>query len=428
MNTITGEFDGVKRAKPRLVIVGNGMATGRLLDEILRRDPHKFDITIIGDEVQGSYNRIMLSPVLAAETEVASIIQKSPQWYLERGMHFIAGPKVINIHSQAQCVALTTGDTVHYDTLVLALGSRPAQIVAGNQHLAHIYSFRTIDDVERITAAARVARSAMVVGGGLLGLEAAYGLACKGSKVTLVHRSGSLLNRQLDSASGDFLRQVMAEKNIQFKLSSEVEHFIGDTAVKAAQLSNGERIECDLVVIATGITPNKELAEAAGIACNRAVCVDDYMATSDPCIHAIGECCEHRDNTFGLVEPIWNQCITLAEKLCFGNLNAFTNPPVATKLKVSGVQVYSAGEYITRPPQRELVVQDARRKIYRKLIVEEDRIVGIVLFGDTSAGNEYFQLMTAGVDISNALPNILLGKAFVPDIESLLVYESEMAA
>jgi nitrite reductase (NADH) large subunit len=414
--------------KKRLVIVGNGMATGRLLDEILRRTPNKFNITVIGDEVHGSYNRIMLSPVLAEESTVEAIVQKSREWFEDNHIHFLAGFKVARIYRDKQCVALDSGDIVHYDDLILAMGSRPAKIAALNQLLANIHSFRTIDDVQCIAESAFKAESAVVVGGGLLGLEAAYGLAKKGVPVTLVHRSASLLNRQLDPSSGLLLQQVMSEKNIRFELAAEVEHFIGDDRVDGVLLNNGRRIDCQLVVIATGITPNKELGEEAGLVCARAICVDDFMSTSDHRISAIGECCEHRGATFGLVEPIWGQCVSLAEKLCFAHKKPFKNSDVATKLKVSGVHVFSAGAYLARENQREIVMQDARNKIYRKLIIEDGAIVGIVLFGDTRCGSDYFELMHNAVDVSNALPNIILGKAFLPPLEAVLARERFIAA
>lgn len=414
--------------KKRLLIVGNGMATGRLLDEIAKRAPEKFDITVVGDEIHGSYNRIMLSPVLAEEASVESIIQKPGTWYVERNIQFISGTRVTSIDQKEQCAQLSTGESFHFDHCVLAIGSRPARIPAENQFLENIYSFRTIEDVNRISSASSKARSAVVVGGGLLGLEAAYGLALKGLDVTVVHRSASLLNRQLDEQAGEYLRRVMQDKNIQFELSSEVLRFNGETQLESVELNNGKTLECDVAVIATGISPNKELAESAGLTCNRAICVDDHMTTSNRNISALGECCEHNGNTFGLVEPIWAQCISLAEHICNEQAHPFVNASVATKLKVSGVQVFSAGEYKTQTHQREMVLSDPKNRIYRKLILEEGRIVGIVLFGDTRGGTEYFQLMMAGVDVSSLLPNLVINKSFIGDIEDLLTRNEKIAA
>ena len=230
----------------RLVIVGNGMATGRLLDELLKRAADRFEITVIGDEPQGSYNRIMLSPVLAGETGADAIIQKPASWYAERGIRFIAGVRAEHIDRAANRVLLSSGESVSYQHLVIATGSRPARIAAKNQQLANIHSFRTLDDVAAISDAALTVQQAVVVGGGLLGLEAAYGLACRGVAVTLVHRSDWLLNRQLDAESGGYLRKVMLAKGVRFVLGAEVESFepcAGSDRVNAALLTNGMRLD-----------------------------------------------------------------------------------------------------------------------------------------------------------------------------------------
>lgn len=404
--------------KPHLVIVGNGMATGRLLDELVKRGARSYRITVIGDEAQGSYNRIMLSPVLAGETTMEAIINKPAQWYSDHGIQFIAGVRASKVDRTAKRVQLADGTSVSYDHLVMATGSRPARIPAKNQDLNNVFSFRTIADVERIAQQAESTRRAVVVGGGLLGLEAAYGLAQKGVKVTLVHRSHGLLNRQLDAEAGHCLAQVMEDKNIEFALGTEVASFEaqpGMQTVSYVQLTNGKTLECDLAVIATGITPNKELGVDAGLRGRRAIDVNDTMLTSDPSISALGECCEHNGETFGLVEPIWHQCVSLAERLCNSAHVPFVNPVVATKLKVSGVQVYSAGEHVTGEDCREIKMIDEKHTIYRKLVLRDNRIVGVVLFGDTRSGADYFELMQNKTDVSSVAPLLLMGKAFYAD-------------
>lgn len=402
--------------KKSLVIVGNGMATGRLLDELLKRDPHRFQITVIGDEPQGSYNRIMLSPVLAGEVTEQSVLTKPREWYQHRSIEFIGGARVTRIDSREQWVCTDLGQKFAYDELVLATGSRPARIGADNQDLEHIYSFRTLEDVQRIGTSAQQAQTsaarALVVGGGLLGLEAAYGLACRGLKVTLVHRSPWLLNRQLDASAGASLRTVMECKHIEFQLGTEVKAFEGRGSVQSARLRNGVTVPCDLAVIATGIVPNKELGLAAGLAGERGIQVDELMRTSIPSISALGECVQFADATFGLVEPIWHQCVTLAQRLCDEQSRAFVNEPVATKLKVSGVQVFSAGEHLTGPEHRELIYKDPLGGVYRKLLLRNNRIVGMVLFGDTRDGQEYFAMMQSQQDVSACLPQLVLGRAF----------------
>lgn len=413
------------QTKTSLLIIGAGMATGRLLDEICRRNPRRFDITVVGDEIHGSYNRIMLSSVLAEEVVAHAIIGKPSDWFKAKGIRFIGGRRAIAIDRDQKMVVLDDGAELTYDELVLATGSRPAQIAATNQHLHNIYSFRTLQDVSCIAAAAEAAHSrvssgrsarAIVVGGGLLGLEAAYGLAKKGLPVTLVHRSGWLLNRQLDAGAAGYLRRVMEAKNISFELGAEVSSFTGSKDVSGAQLTNGRFIECDLAVIATGISPNKELGLAAGLVGSRGVRVDEFMRTSDRAISAIGECTEYEGETFGLVDPIWQQCITLADRLSYEQMTPFSSQPVATKLKVSGVQLFSAGEHLTSGEHRELLLEDPGAGIYRKLLLREDRVVGIVLFGDTRDGPEYFSMMQDRADISLIAATLVLGKAFCSEV------------
>ncbi|SMF12779.1 assimilatory nitrate reductase (NADH) beta subunit [Alteromonadaceae bacterium Bs31] len=398
--------------KTQLLIVGNGMASGRLLDEILRRSADKFSITVVGDEIEGSYNRILLSSLLAKEAKRDSLIQKDRAWYESNNIRFISGQRGEKIDHKHQQLILSDGSKLGYQQLVLATGSRPARIPAKNQQLQHIYSFRTLADADTLSQLSTKAKKAVVVGGGLLGLEAAYGLAQRGLKVVLVHRNAWPLNRQLDAGAGDMLRQVMEQKNIQFQLGTEVETFIGEEKVSAAQLSNGERIRCDLAVIATGITPNKELGEASGLSCKRAIQVDHYMKTSAENVSALGECCECEGASFGLVEPIWHQCVTLADRLCFDKNTPFVNPTVATKLKVSGVQVFSAGKHLSAQQHREIVLQDRQNKIYRKLLVKDGKLDGIVLFGDTRSGNSYFEAMQKQSELPDDLSKLLLGDAF----------------
>lgn len=410
--------------KKSIVIVGNGMATGRLLDELLRRNHEAFAITVIGDEIHGCYNRIMLSPLLAGEMTSAAVINKPIDWYRQVGIRFVSGVRVSAIDRERRYVITEQDDIFHYDELILATGSRPATIPAENQQLQHIHSFRTLDDIDRIMASARetvanrsiftadAQAHALVIGGGLLGLEAAYGLAQKGLLVTLIHRGGWLLNRQLDKHAGALLKHVMEQKNICFKLDNEVTRFDGKHHVCGAELSNGDYISCDLVVIATGVSANKELGLAAGLAGRRGVAVDKYMCTSDPRISAIGECVEFNGITFGLVEPIWQHCITLADRLAAQTLTPFANSPVATKLKVSGVQLFSAGVHLTLPTHRELIYTDLALNVYRKILLEDNKIVGIVLFGDIRDGQEYFEMMQRRQNVADIASLLLLGKAF----------------
>ncbi len=430
------EVAGVTGKKKKLLIVGNGMAAGRLLDELIKRDVSGFEVTVIGDERQGSYNRIMLSPVLAGETDVPAIIGKPSSWYRDRGIRFVSGVQVKAVERERKCVLTSEGNRLRYDHLILAVGSRPAKIPAENQQLNNIYSFRTLRDVDRLLNVARfhdrqsrkTDTDALVIGGGLLGLEAAYGLALKGLRVTLVHRSGWLLNRQLDKTAGGYLQRVLEEKNIRFILNDEVARFSGSHELKSAELKSGQSLSCKLCVIATGITPNKELGLAAGLKGARGVAVNPYMATSDEDISAIGECVEFKGETFGLVEPIWQQCITLAERLCNNIKLPFENTPVPTKLKVSGVNLFSAGDFITTDEHRELVYRDDKAGIYRKLLLRDNRIVGAVLFGDARDGQDYFTMLSEKKDVSKIAPFLLMGRAFYQDSDQQQDSDGAVAA
>lgn len=421
----------VTKIKPLLVIIGNGMATGRLLDEIIKRTPNKYHITVIGKEHFGSYNRIMLSAVLSGDATIESIMQKPPVWYKEHNINFLSGSIVTNIDKDAKVVKLASLAEIKFNELIIATGSRTAKIPAKNQNIEGIFNFRNIADTQKIQAFAckegSNSKQAIVIGGGLLGLEAAYGLAISGVEVTLIHRNKWLLNRQLDKVAGTMLQSIMAQKNIQFILGHEVKSFENITEfnlekesklLSGVTLTNGEFISAQMAVIATGITPNKELAETAGIEFNRAIIVNDYMQTSDTSISALGECCEHNKATFGLVDPIWGQCITLAERLCNNVQKPFQNAPVPTKLKVSGVQLFSAGDVEASKDSRCFTLLDKKALIYRKIIVKNGKISGIVLFGDVSSGIAYFDLMQQQISVNTMMPELLIGDEYVPDLEN----------
>jgi len=435
---ITKHAEPVTQIKPSMVIIGNGMATGRLLDEIIKRTPHKYQITVIGKEHFGSYNRIMLSAVLAGDATIDSIMQKPLAWYKAHNINFLSGCVVTYINKEKKYVDLASDTQRHYDELIIATGSRTAKIPAKNQEIAGIFNFRNIADTEKIQAFAKQAgtssKQAVVIGGGLLGLEAAYGLALSGVEVTLIHRNKWLLNRQLDKVAGVMLQSIMEQKNIKFALGHEVAAFenikgqssttqpLANSAEQTEKLSgvtltNGEFISAQMAVIATGITPNKELAEISNIDFNRAILVNDYMQSSDTSISALGECCEHNQATFGLVDPIWAQCITLAERLCNNVEKPFKNAPVPTKLKVSGVQLFSAGDVEVSDDSQCFTLLDKKALIYRKIIVKKGQVSGVVLFGDVSSGMAYFTLMQQKVIVTPMLPELLIGEEFVTIVE-----------
>lgn len=453
LNTITSKSQAsgkvITTNKPLLVIVGSGMATGRLLDEIIKRSPNKYNITVIGEEPHGSYNRILLSSVLAKETHYKNIIQKTPQWYQANNITFIADMRVDRIdrenktlHAYSTANKIIPNDfplnentiDISYDKLVLAVGSRAAKIPAKNQDINGIFSFRNIADTQKIERFSKSHKTAAVIGGGLLGLEAAYGLALSGIKVTLIHRNQWLLNRQLDKVAGEMLKKVMLEKNINFVLGEEVvqfEHTVDikqQKTLKGLTLTNGEYLAADMAIIATGITPNAELGKEAGLNVNRAIIVDDNMQTSDPLISALGECCEHNKATFGLVDPIWAQCETLATNLTSLKQQPFINIPVATKLKVSGVQLFSAGVVESSSTTQTFTLLDEKAGIYRKIITKNNIIIGIVLFGDVSSGMNYFELMQQKTPVNLYLPTLLLGYEYMQSMEAELINSTEKVA
>ncbi len=395
-----------------IIIIGNGMAANRLVNEILKRHKLNISITLIGEEPYQSYNRIMLSAVLAGDFSEENIIYNDDAWYLNNGIELIKNTRITKVNRAEKFIESASGEKYHYDQLIIATGSRPSEIPAKNQNIENIFSFRTLEDTHRILEKANTARSAVVIGGGLLGLEAAYGLAKAGVKVTLVHRSQWLLNRQLDKQAGKMLENVMRQMNIDFRLSTEVDKFNGTDKVSSAELKSGEILAAELVVIATGITPNAEIGEECGLNGERAILVNDYMQTRDEFISALGECVEHNQKTFGLVDPIWRQAETLATRLVDETELPFQEESISTKLKVSGVQVFSAGKVSAAPGDQELCVTDPKSNIYRKLILNNNRITGIVLFGDVSSGPFYFEQMQNKIDVSAIVPNIVFGEEF----------------
>ncbi|GGO87525.1 hypothetical protein GCM10011348_40920 [Marinobacterium nitratireducens] len=398
--------------RQKLIIIGNGMATSRLLDELLRQGSGHFDISVFGEEAGGAYNRIQLSPLLAGETDREAIQLKSADWYRDNGIRLYSGDAVVRIDRVARRVISHAGVRCDYDHLVLATGSRPARIPAQNQGLDGIFDFRTCRDVEHILDRSEQSRDAVVVGGGLLGLEAAHALNKRGLNVTLVHRADWLMNRQLDRYAGRLLRSALEARGIRFRLGDEVVAFEGETRVTGAQLKGGERLAADCAVIATGITPNIALAQDAGLKCGHGLLVDDLLRSEDPAISALGECIEHRGRTFGLVAPIFEQARLLAERLVRGLTTPYRAAPVPTQLKVSGINLYSAGEHLEAPGLETLTLSDPGAGVYRKLLLRDNRLAGVVLYGDTRDGPWYFELLQQQAPLDDLIPMLPFGRAY----------------
>ncbi|MGE8365903.1 NAD(P)/FAD-dependent oxidoreductase [Cupriavidus sp. 2MCAB6] len=397
--------------KPRLVVVGNGMAGMRTVEELLKLAPDLYDITVFGAEPHGNYNRILLSPVLAGEKTVADIMLNTRDWYKQNGIELLAGDPVVAIDRRRRLVRSQSGREVGYDRLLLATGSKPFIIPVPGHQLDGVIAFRDIQDVETMLAAARNHRHAVVIGGGLLGLEAANGLMRQGMEVSVVHVADSLMERQLDKPAAALLKQALERKGLRFLLNANTSGILGEDRVTGVCFKDGTRIPADLVVMTAGVRPNIELAQQAGLRCERAIVVDDTLQTFDPRVYAVGECVQHRQATFGLVAPIWEQARVAAAHLAGAGHRRYVQQATATKLKVTGVDLYSAGDFIGGEGSEDLVMRDPRRGMYKRLVLQGGRLVGAVLYGDVQDGPWYFDLIQSGAPVGAMRQRLLFGKA-----------------
>ena len=397
--------------KQRLVVVGNGMAGCRALEEVLARDPDRYEIAVFGAEPRVNYNRIMLSPVLAGEKAFEDIVLNDEAWYRDNGITLHAGRAVTGIDRERQVVHAEGGLAVPYDRLILATGSDPVRLPLPGADLQGVVTFRDLDDVEAMVAAAEAGGRAVVIGGGLLGLEAAYGLVRRGMAASVVHLMDVLMERQLDASAGSLLQQALAERGVETFLSASSQEILGARGkVVGLKLSDGQVLACDLLVMAVGIRPNAALARAAGLQVGRGVVVDDRMRTSDPAIFAIGECAEHRGIAYGLVAPIFEMCRTLADVLTGQDEAVYEGSLLSTRLKVSGVDVFSAGKFSGGEGCEDVVFRDAARGVYKRLVIEQGRLTGAVLFGDAADGPWYFDLIRKGEDVSGVRETLIFGR------------------
>ncbi|HKK06247.1 MAG TPA: nitrite reductase large subunit NirB [Gammaproteobacteria bacterium] len=401
--------------KQRLVLVGNGMAGVRTLEELLKLAPDKYDITVFGDEPHGNYNRILLSPVLSGEKGIDDIMLNDDAWYAAQGIALHKGSRVARIDRAARQVVAEDGTAVAYDRLLLATGSRPFVIPVPGHDLPGVISFRDIGDVDAMLAASREHRRAVVIGGGLLGLEAANGLMRRGMDVTVVHLGDVLMERQLDGAAGALLQASLEERGLAFRMGAQTEAILGAERVTGVRFADGSEVSADLVVMAVGIRPNIQLAQEAGIHCERGVVVNDTMQTFDPAVYAVGECVQHRGATYGLVAPLFEQAKVCANHLAALGSSRYEGSVTSTKLKVTGVDLFSAGDFVVEDGDEELVFKDAARGVYKKIVVRDNRIKGAVLYGDAVDGAWYFQLLREEADISASREHLLFGQAHLGD-------------
>lgn len=398
-------------ARQSLVVIGNGMAGMRTVEELLKLNPDLYDITVFGAEPHGNYNRILLSPLLAGEKKIDDIMLHTRQWYVDNGITLHAGDPVVHIDRKRRLVRSQSGREVWYDRLLLATGSFPFIVPVPGHKLPGVIGFRDINDVDTMLEAARVGGSAVVIGGGLLGLEAANGLLRRGMKVTVVHVTDSLMNQQLDKPASLLLKNALELKGFHFMLDAHTAEIVGDKRVTAVRFKDGSEIAADLVVMAAGVRPNIALAKEAGLHCDRAIVVDDTLQTYDPRVYAVGECVQHRSATFGLVAPIWEQARVAGAHLARSGHRRYVQSATPTKLKVTGVDLYSVGDFIGGDGSEDLVLRDPRRGVYKRLVLAGNRIAGAVLYGDVQDGPWYFDLIQNRTDISAMRSRLLFGEA-----------------
>lgn len=396
--------------KKKLVIVGAGMASGRLLEHLFKTAPDVYDVTLFGAEPRGNYNRIMLSPVLAGETTYDQIVTHDVGWYAAHGVTCRFGETITRISRTAKTVHSRGGET-RYDKLVIATGSAPFIIPVGGKELQGVHSYRDLDDVNAMLAiAARPGANAVILGGGLLGLEAAAGLKARGMNVLVLHLMGHLMERQLDPAAGLLLKKELERRGIDVLCGAQTTAILGHRRAEAVLLDDGTIYPADLVVMATGVRPEARIATDAGLNVERGIVVDDRMRTSDPDILAVGECVEHDGICYGLVDPIYQMAVVAAKTLA-GEDAVFQSIEPGTHLKVTGVNVFSAGDFLGAPGTEQIVLSDPNLGVYKKLVIARGRLIGAVLFGDTVDGSWYLDLIRAGAPIEAMRDDLMFGRA-----------------
>jgi len=394
--------------KRKLVVVGAGMASGRMLEHLLK-EQNAYEVTLFGAEPRGNYNRIMLSPVLAGETGYDEIVTHNSAWYAEHGVACRFGETITKINRAAKTVYSRNGETP-YDKLVLATGSAPFVIPVAGKELQGVISFRDLDDVNAMLGVAeRPGTQAVVLGGGLLGLEAAAALKARGMQVVVLHLMGHLMERQLDPSAGLLLQKELEERGIEVRCNAQTTAILGHKRAEAVLLDDGTIYSADLVVMATGIRPETRIATDAGLRVERGIVVDDQMRTSDPDILAIGECVEHDGVCYGLVDPIYDMAAIGARTL-IGEKTAFRPVELGTNLKVTGVNVFSAGDFLGAAGTEAVTLNDPGLKTYKKLVIKGGRVSGAVLFGDTADAHWYLDLIRTGTSIEPIRDDLVFGR------------------
>ena len=405
--------------KMKLVMVGNGMAGVRTLEELLKIAPDLYDITVFGAEPHPNYNRILLSPVLAGEQTLDEIVLNPLSWYEENGITLHLGKTVTEIDRVRRRVIAADGTVAEYDRLLIATGSNPFVLPVPGKDLEGVIAYRDIADTNAMIDAATKYKHAVVIGGGLLGLEAANGLMLRGMQVTVVHLVDTLMERQLDTVAGGLLRKSLVERGLNFMLGAQTQALLGNDSgrVRAIQLklADGDSVEvpADLVVMAAGVRPNTALAETSGLLCNRGIVVTDTMQTvTDPRIYAVGECAAHRGIAYGLVAPLFEQGKVLATHLAQVGIGRYLGSQISTKLKVTGIDLFSAGNFAGGAGTEEIVLSDPFSGVYKKLVIQDDQLVGACLYGDTADGGWYFKLLRERRNIADIRDRLMFGEDY----------------
>ncbi|GAB7530034.1 FAD-dependent oxidoreductase [Pseudomonas sp. 3A(2025)] len=397
--------------KLKLVMIGNGMAGVRTLEELLKLSDELYDITVFGAEPHPNYNRIMLSPVLAGEQGFDDIVLNDLNWYRDHNIHLFLGRRVVKIDRKRRVVIADDGTEAGYDRLLIATGSKPYILPVPGNDLEGVIGYRDIADTRQMIDTANTHRRAVIIGGGLLGLEAANGLALRGMQVTVVHHGKSLLERQLDFTSGRLLQKALEQRNLNFCLNAHTSALLGDDQgrVQGVRLQDGQTIAADLVVMAAGIRPETALAEKAGLPCNRGILVNDTLQTYDPRIYAIGECASHRGVAYGLVAPLFEQAKVCANHLAQLGFARYPGSVTSAKLKVTGIDLFSAGDFLGGEGTESITYSDPISGIYKKLVIKDDVLVGACLYGDTSDGGWYMQQIRANSRIDAIRQHLMFG-------------------
>ena len=397
--------------KLKLVMIGNGMAGVRTLEELLKLSNELYDITVFGAEPHANYNRVLLSPVLAGEQTFDEIVLNDLNWYQDHNIKLLLNRKVVEIDRIKRRVIAEDGTEAEYDRLLIATGSTPFMLPIPGNTLQGVLGYRDIADTQVMIDTATTHTHAVVIGGGLLGLEAANGLMLRGMHVTVVHIGEWLLERQLDKTSGQLLQSALEQRGLHFRLSEQTQalHDAGNGRVGSVQFKNGEVIPADLVVMAAGIRPATELAEKAGLPCNRGILVNDTLQTYDPRIYAIGECASHRGIAYGLVAPLFEQAKVCANHLAQLGYARYPGSVTSTKLKVTGIDLFSAGDFKGEEGTDTITLRDPIGGIYKKLVIKDDVLVGACLYGDTTDGSWYFQQIRENCNIRQIRDHLMFG-------------------